>query len=134
ALILASGKEISVTLDRNDPSEVTGDPIRLRQLLRALVSNACRYTDKSGAIHIRNERSQKEVAISIADTGIGIEPENLERIFDRFYRSDEARSRAHSGSGLGLPIAKWIADAHHGSISVESTPGKGSVFVLHLSL
>jgi len=134
ALILASGKEICVTLDRNDPSEVTGDPIRLRQLLRALVSNACRYTDKSGAIHIRNERSQKEVAISIADTGIGIEPENLERIFDRFYRSDEARSRAHSGSGLGLPIAKWIADAHHGSISVESTPGKGSVFVLHLSL
>lgn len=134
ALILASDKGISVTLERNDPAEVIGDPVRLRQLLRALISNACRYTDPAGTISIRNERSEHEVAVSITDNGIGIAPENLGRIFDRFYRTDEARSRAHSGSGLGLPIAKWIADAHHGTISVQSTPTKGSVFTLHLPL
>jgi heavy metal sensor kinase len=134
ALILAADRQIAVTLDRNDQGIVTGDPVRLRQLLRALISNAVRYTDPGGTVRIRNERNGDRVSISIEDTGIGIPVESLDKLFDRFYRVDEARSRAHGGSGLGLSIAKWIAEAHHGSISVRSTPGMGSCFTVHLPL
>jgi two-component system, OmpR family, sensor kinase len=134
ALILAADRQISVTLDRNDQGIVSGDPVRLRQLLRALISNAVRYTDPGGSVRIRNERNENNVSISIEDSGIGIPAESLDKIFDRFYRVDEARSRAQGGSGLGLSIAKWIAEAHHGSVSVQSTPGKGSCFTVHLSL
>jgi signal transduction histidine kinase len=121
-------------LDRNDQGIVSGDPVRLRQLLRALISNAVRYTDPGGTVRIRNERNGNEAWISIEDTGIGIPVESLDKIFDRFYRVDEARSRTHGGSGLGLSIARWIAEAHHGSISVQSTPGMGSCFTVHLPL
>jgi heavy metal sensor kinase len=134
ALILAVKKRISVTMERNDGVQITGDPVRLRQLLRALVSNAVRYTDPGGQISIRSERGTRDIAISIEDTGIGIPPDSIDRIFDRFYRVDEARSRAHGGSGLGLAIAKWIAEAHQGSIHVRSTPGKGSCFTVHLPI
>ncbi|HTY59209.1 MAG TPA: ATP-binding protein, partial [Bacteroidota bacterium] len=132
ALILASGKQISVTMERNDAAQIIGDPARIRQLLRGLLSNAVRYTDPGGRIIIRSERGEHDVAISIEDTGIGIPAESLGRIFDRFYRVDEARSRAHGGSGLGLAIAKWIAEAHRGFIEVRSTPGKGSCFTFHV--
>jgi heavy metal sensor kinase len=133
ALILAADRRISVTLDRNDQGMVSGDPVRLRQLLRALISNAVRYTDPGGWVRIRNERSENAVSVSVEDSGFGIPAESLDKIFDRFYRVDEARSRAQGGSGLGLSIAKWIAEAHHGSISVQSTPGKGSCFTVHLT-
>ncbi len=133
ALILAADRRISVTLDRNDQGMVSGDPVRLRQLLRALISNAVRYTDPGGWVRIRNERSENAVSVSVEDSGLGIPAESLDKIFDRFYRVDEARSRAQGGSGLGLSIAKWIAEAHHGSISVQSTPGKGSCFTVHLT-
>jgi heavy metal sensor kinase len=134
ALILAADRRISVTLDRNDQGMVSGDPVRLRQLLRALISNAVRYTDPGGWVRIRNERSENAVSVSVEDSGLGIPAESLDKIFDRFYRVDEARSRAQGGSGLGLSIAKWIAEAHHGSISVQSTPGKGSCFTVHLTI
>ncbi|HEX7574191.1 MAG TPA: ATP-binding protein [Bacteroidota bacterium] len=134
ALILAADRQIAVTLDRNDRGIVTGDPVRLRQLLRALISNAVRYTDPGGTVRIQNERNGDRVSISIEDTGIGIPIESLDKIFDRFYRVDEARSRVYGGSGLGLSIAKWIAEAHHGSISVRSSSGKGSCFTVHLPL
>jgi signal transduction histidine kinase len=133
ALILAADRRISVTLDRNDQGMVSGDPVRLRQLLRALISNAVRYTDPGGWVRIRNERSENAVSVSVEDSGLGIPAESLDKIFDRFYRVDEARSRAQGGSGLGLSIAKWIAEVHHGSISVQSTPGKGSCFTVHLT-
>ena len=72
--------------------------------------------------------------IDVEDTGIGIPPESLEKIFDRFYRVDEARSRDHGGSGLGLAIAKWIVEAHQGSIAVRSVPGRGSCFTVQIPL
>ena len=102
ALILAADRRISVTLDRNDQGMVSGDPVRLRQLLRALISNAVRYTDPGGWVRIRNERSENAVSVSVEDSGLGIPAESLDKIFDRFYRVDEARSRAQGGSGLGL--------------------------------
>ncbi len=132
ALILAADRQIAVTLERNDQGKVSGDPVRLRQLLRALISNAVRYTDPGGSVRIRNERNGNEVSVSIEDTGIGIPMESLDKIFDRFYRVDEARSRANGGSGLGLAIAKWIVEAHQGSIDVRSALGKGSCFTVHL--
>lgn len=132
ALILAAEKHIVVTLDRNDQGRIVGDPARLRQLLRALISNAVRYTDPGGRVRILNERKGNEVSIAVEDTGIGIPEESLDKVFDTFYRVDPARSRAHGGSGLGLSIARWIAEAHHGSIHVQSAPGKGSLFTVTL--
>ncbi|MBI1991719.1 MAG: two-component sensor histidine kinase, partial [Candidatus Omnitrophica bacterium] len=70
--------------------------------------------------------------IQVTDTGIGIEAQDLTRIFDRFYRVDQSRSRAEGGYGLGLAICKWIAEAHHGTIRVESAPGQGSTFSVRL--
>ncbi|HTR99926.1 MAG TPA: ATP-binding protein, partial [Bacteroidota bacterium] len=134
ALILAAGKQMTVTMEENDQALVQGDPARLRQLFRALVSNAVRYTDPGGTIRIRSRLAAAEVAVSIEDTGIGIPAESLGRIFERFYRVDEARTRARGGSGLGLALARWIAGAHHGSIEVRSTPGKGSCFTVHIPL
>ena len=71
---------------------------------------------------------------SVSDTGIGIDPEDVPRVFDRFWRADKARSREQGGAGLGLSIAKWIVDVHGGSISVESALGKGSVFAIRVPL
>jgi len=134
ALILAAGKQLTVSMDQNDEARLNADPARLRQLFRALVSNAVRYTDPGGAIRIRSRRAGAEVLVSIEDTGIGIPPESLGRIFERFYRVDEARTRARGGSGLGLALARWIAEAHHGAIDVRSTPGKGSCFTVRIPL
>ena len=132
AQILGATKDLQVALTRNEPAEVSGDPLRLRQLFRAILSNAVQYTDRGGAIRMSSTLSGSYLLIAVEDTGIGIPPESLEKIFLRFYRVESARSRVRGGSGLGLAIAKWIAEAHHGSISVSSTPGKGSCFTVRL--
>ena len=113
---------------------VTGDASRLRQLFRIIVTNAVQYTDHAGSITITSVVRSGRVQISISDSGLGISPEHVERIFERFYRVDEARSRAKGGAGLGLAIAKWIVEAHHGSIRVSSLPGSGSTFTIDLPL
>jgi signal transduction histidine kinase len=130
AVILSAGKPLTVTLAHNEPAVVTGDPEKLRQMFRALVSNAVRYTDAGGSLTIRSSTTPTTVSVDFEDTGVGIPPESLGRIFDRFYRVDAARARATGGSGLGLSIARWIAEAHHGTIGVRSTPGKGSCFTV----
>ncbi|HTY00648.1 MAG TPA: ATP-binding protein [Bacteroidota bacterium] len=132
AQILSTDKGLQVELRVNEPAVVMGDELRLRQLLRILVSNAVQYTDAGGSISISSIVRNGEARISIADTGIGIASEHVTRIFERFYRVDEARSRAKGGSGLGLAIAKWIVEAHKGGIEVESSPGKGSVFTVKI--
>jgi heavy metal sensor kinase len=133
-VVLSGSKRIRVELVENQPAIVLGDATRLRQMLRAIVSNAVRYTDPEGLIRITSRCNQASLQISIEDTGIGIPPESLDKIFQRFYRVDADRSRASGGSGLGLSIARWIADAHGGSITVRSTPGKGSCFIVNLPL
>ena len=80
------------------------------------------------------EKSNGWVKIAVTDTGIGISAEHLPHLFDRFYRADKARSRDLGGSGLGLSIVQWIADAHHGRVTVESTPHEGSTFALWLPI
>jgi heavy metal sensor kinase len=134
AQILGTAKHLHVDLVKNDPAAVQGDSLRLRQLFRAILSNAVQYNELNGAIRISSSVSGADLCVEVEDTGIGIPPEDLQKIFQRFYRVDAARSRARGGSGLGLAIAKWIVEAHHGSLAVRSTPGKGSCFTVHLPL
>ncbi len=134
ALILSTNKKLVVELVRNDEVVISGDHHRLRQLFRILVTNAIQYTDPGGTVRISSYKDSSSLNISVEDTGIGIPAESMGKIFDRFYRVDEARTRASGGSGLGLSIAKWIVDAHHGTIEVRSNMGQGSCFTVHLPL
>jgi heavy metal sensor kinase len=132
--ILAQEKGLEVTVEENAPATVVGDVARLRRLFRSLLANAVRYTDSGGTIGIRSRCDQRSVQVSIQDTGIGIPAESLPHIFDRFYRADPARTRDSGGTGLGLSLARWIAEAHGGTIAVESTVGQGSTFTVTLPM
>jgi len=134
AAILGAEKNLRVELLENAPATIHGDAARLRRLFRSLIANAVRYTDSGGTVRIRSRCLGGGVRISIEDTGIGIPPESLPLIFDRFYRADPARSRDRGGSGLGLSLARWIAESHGGTISAESTVGRGSTFIVTLPL
>jgi signal transduction histidine kinase len=113
---------------------VKGDPDRLRQLLINLMTNAVKYTPEGGEIKLSLLRSPRWVEVMVADTGSGIPAEDLPFIFDRFYRVHKARSRQDGGTGLGLSIAKWIAEAHKGTLTVQSTLNVGTTFTLRLPL
>ncbi|GAA2552343.1 HAMP domain-containing sensor histidine kinase [Winogradskya consettensis] len=124
----AAGVEL-VSLVRGDPV-LPADAVRLRQLIGNLVSNAIRHTPPGGTVTVAAHQG----TITVRDTGIGIAPENLPKIFDRFWRADESRSRATGGSGLGLAIARKIAEAHGGTIAVESEPDHGTLFTVTLPI
>lgn len=111
---------------------VTSDPRLVEMIVNNFVSNAIRYTPPGGTVEIRARRRRAAAIIAVRDTGIGIAPGNLERIFDRLYRVDEARDRVTGGSGLGLTIARRAAQSIGARIEVESTPGSGSEFRLVL--
>ncbi|HWE64962.1 MAG TPA: ATP-binding protein [Chloroflexota bacterium] len=113
---------------------VMGEGRRLHHLLLNLLDNAIRYTPPGGTVRVTLETHGASAYLRVADTGIGIAPDDLPHIFDRFYRADTARSRASGGAGLGLAIARWCVEAHAGQIAVESTPGLGSVFTVLLPL
>ena len=114
--------------------ELFGDCQLLEQAVINLIENAVKYSEAEKDIEISAECNQQEVAIKIRDYGVGIAPEHLPRLFERFYRVDKARSRKLGGTGLGLAIVKHIAQLHNGSISVESELGKGSVFTLRIPI
>jgi signal transduction histidine kinase len=145
---LAMSKPVEVRLDAPDALAVTGDAGALRRLFLNLVSNAVKFTDQ-GAVTITARPAAGElpitvedaasadpsaggrwVEVTVADTGVGIAADALPRVFDRFYRADAARGAG--GTGLGLAIARMVAERHRGTISVESTPGAGSVFTVRL--
>jgi len=109
-----------------------GDAHRLQEVLQNLLDNAVQYTPAGGRIVVQARAGEQELVITVADTGIGIPQADQERIFERFYRVDVARSREAGGTGLGLAIAKHIVEAHGGRIWVESTVGQGSDF--HFSI
>lgn len=111
--------------------QLFGDRIRLKQVFINLLTNAIKYTEQ-GSVEIRIEEETKFGKIIIKDTGIGIQPEDIHRIFERFFRVDKARSRAAGGTGLGLAIVKHIVEAHNSKIEVKSKPGKGSEFSFRL--
>jgi signal transduction histidine kinase len=149
--LLAKSKNLGIeTANHHEEIHIFGDPLRIRELLLNLIENGIKYTEEGGSIHIlltkdtlvqdgkQSDRAQGEqaefVKIIVSDTGIGIAKEDQERIFDRFFRVDKARSREQGGSGLGLSICKWIVKAHRGEIEVESELGKGSSFIVKLPI
>lgn len=111
---------------------VKGDPERLRQLVLILVDNAIKYTEPPGRVTLTGALTDGHACVTVEDTGIGIPREHLPRVFERFYRVDKARSRARGGLGLGLSIARTIAEAHGGSLDIRSEPGSGTQVTLSL--
>jgi heavy metal sensor kinase len=111
-----------------------GDPELLRRMVMNLLDNAIRYTPAGGSATLSLEALQGEARIAVADTGAGIPPDCRDRVFERFYRVDKARSRAEGGFGLGLAIVKWIAESHQGRVSVAGRPEGGSTFTVLLPL
>ncbi len=131
--ILAATKSLSFSSQLPDSEVlVKGDAIAIDRLLMILIDNAVKYTPPGGRCEIALTMSETEAHIEVKDSGVGIESEDLESIFERFYRADKTRSREISGAGLGLAIARWIANVHGGSISAESVIGTGSVFRVKL--
>jgi two-component system phosphate regulon sensor histidine kinase PhoR len=129
----AEEQEVSLMLkSEGDKVYVLGDSEALSQLISNLVENAIKYSPPQSTVVMRVEREKKLVLIRVEDNGIGISAEEQQRIFERFYRVDPARSRELGGTGLGLSIVKHIADVHDGSVYVASEEGKGSVFTVRL--
>jgi two-component system sensor histidine kinase BaeS len=115
-------------------ARVEGDPERVAQVVDNLLSNALRYTDPGGRVKVRLAAAGDEAVIEVADSGIGIAPEHVERIFDRFWRAPQARARAAHGSGVGLALLADLVRAHDGRVEVDSRPGRGSTFSVFLPL
>ena len=135
AQLLATTKNISVELHCPDEQiPLQADSLRLRQVFLNLLTNAIKYTPENGTVTIALTRDENSVAITITDTGIGIDSKHLEAIFDRFYRVNKTGNRNDGGSGLGLAIVKWIVNAHAGSVSASSILGQGSKFTVTLPL
>lgn len=127
---LARGQRLEV--GAFEPILVQGDPDRLKQLILILIDNATRYTAAGGRVTVDLRRAANGVTIEVRDTGVGIAPEHLPHVFERFYRADPARSRDAGGSGLGLSIARWIAEEHGGTVELVSVPGKGTTATVRL--
>jgi len=108
------------------------DPIRIRQAIDNLVGNAIRHTPSGGAVTIAVDQGSEGTVIAVRDTGPGIPDEFLGRVFERFSRADQSRSRSTGGSGLGLPIAREMVRAHGGELTVENLVGGGAQFTIHL--
>ncbi|RPJ51591.1 MAG: hypothetical protein EHJ95_05175 [Methanobacteriota archaeon] len=134
--VLAETKKIKIRFERSEPIHIHGDPARLKQLFLNLIDNAIKYTQQHGIVTLSLAKEDGFAKVTIKDTGIGIPRKDQNKIFERFYRVERKSESTLNvgGSGLGLPIAKWITEAHKGSIEVKSREGKGSTFVIRLPL
>ena len=129
AQIVGKQKGVEVTVDEFEEAAVVGDAALIRQLLMILLDNAIKFTDAGGIVRIRVSMHEGAPTFIVEDTGIGIKPEDLSRVFQRFFRGETARSRT-DGAGLGLSIASWIAREHGADIALTSEPGKGTRVVV----
>ncbi|WOV83196.1 ATP-binding protein [Sporosarcina jeotgali] len=127
-------KQMTIEIDEMSDLVIEADSGRLMQVLVNLLINAITYSKQGTTIRISGKKDHDSIIISIADEGIGIEKEKLQRVFERFYRADLARSRESGGTGLGLAIVKHLLEAHHGSIWVDSELGEGSEFFVKLPI
>ena len=132
--LLAEDRRIAVSCEAPSPVMVHGDRSRLKQVVVNLLDNAIKYTQEGGAVRLRVLASQDLAFLEIIDTGVGIPPEDLPRIFNRFFRVNQTRSQHPEGAGLGLAIVESICNANHCEIEVESVLGKGSCFRVKLPL
>ena len=134
AAILGKERSIQTVITNVERVVVEGDDLRLRELLLNLVDNAVKYSEEGQVVELALVVAGNQAKIIVQDHGIGIAPESHTRVFDRFYRTDEARAHATKGTGLGLAICKWIVDVHHGTINLQSTVQGGSCFTVFLPL
>jgi signal transduction histidine kinase len=131
ASLLSRDKNIAVLLEPGPPVFIRADVMRIRQVLFNLLDNALKHTSEDGEIRLQYEVKDHQAVLHFSDTGSGIPPQVLLRIFDPFYRSTMDGFSSHS-AGLGLALVKWIVEAHHGSIAVQSEIGKGTTFMITL--
>jgi signal transduction histidine kinase len=129
---LAEARGLRLADETDGEVRARGEPARLRQVFFNALDNAIKYTPAGGTVAVRATRRGPEAVVSVADTGEGIPPEHLPRVFDRFYRVDKARSREQGGTGLGLSIAKGIVESHGGRIELDSAPGRGTTCTMTL--
>jgi signal transduction histidine kinase len=129
---LAHGQVL--TLERFEPVQVRGDEDRLKQLLLIVLDNALKYTPAGGTITVALQHGLDTAELIVRDTGVGIPEHDLPHVFERFYRADPARGRDPGGTGLGLPIAQWIARQHGGQIEITSRIGVGTTVTIHLPM
>jgi signal transduction histidine kinase len=132
AQILAQPQRVNVELVRCDKINVLGDRHRLRQLLLNLTDNAIKYNQATGTLKLELCRVEKFAELKVSNTGPGIPPEMLGRVFERFFRCDTSHGKDVDGCGLGLSIAQWIVTAHEGTIGIESEPGKWTTVTVRL--
>jgi heavy metal sensor kinase len=131
--IFADNKEIALVVDELADVRLIGDELKLRRMLWNIMENGIKYTPKGGVVNVSSYTNNGYICINVKDNGMGITGDDIKYIFDRFYRADRSRKR-ESGSGLGLSISKWIAEAHKGTIEVASQPSKGSQFLIKLPI
>jgi signal transduction histidine kinase len=132
---LAKERGIMLSVQAPQPVSMRGDEARLIQVIMNLLDNAIRYTNPGGQVQVSVESTLSNAQLVVRDTGIGIAPEHLPHLFERFYRANPARTRTEGGShGLGLAIVEWIVRLHGGSVSVESQMGRGSCFTVTVPL
>ncbi len=135
AQVLATRKGVRLTTENNSSLiNLSGDKELITRMILNLLDNAVKYTHAGGEISLALTRHNGNAEIVVRDTGIGIPEADRQRIFDRFYRVDKARSRALGGAGLGLSIVRWIVEVHGGEIHIDSAPGRGSTFTIDLPL
>jgi len=132
--VLGHEQAVQIVSGSIEPVTVAGDDMRLRELILNLLDNAIKYSPPGGRVDMSVVAQDGTARLSVSDQGIGMSPEEQGHIFDRFYRTDAARAHTKKGTGLGLAICQWIVDAHHGTIDVQSEPGKGSTFTVILPL
>lgn len=129
---LATKREVHFTIQMDEQPTLMADKEKVKQLLINLLANAVNYTPNNGKVSLMIDDQGEYVRIRVSDTGIGIEQEQIKRLFERFYRVDKARSRNTGGTGLGLAIVKHIVEAHRGSITVDSELNQGTTFTIYL--
>ena len=135
--------EMLYRVDHDIPSQLLGDPVRIRQIMVNLLGNAIKFTKegeifvsirRNGDVYWKDDKRFLNFIIQVKDTGIGIAKEKLQKIFESFTQADNSTTRKYGGTGLGLAISKSLAELMHGYLTVESEPGQGSTFTLHLPL
>lgn len=129
---LSQGQQ--VTLEPFEPLRIDGDEDRLKQLVLILLDNALKYTPTDGQVTLGLQRQGTRAEILVRDTGMGIAPEDVPQVFERFYRADKARGHDPGGTGLGLAIARWIVEQHGGEITLQSQPGQGTLATVSFPL
>jgi two-component system phosphate regulon sensor histidine kinase PhoR len=131
---VASSKHVQLACHCEPAVEVIGDTGWIERIVLNLLDNAIKFTRSGGRVNVRVSHDSSNAILEVEDNGIGITPESIPRVFERFYRADGARSNRADGAGLGLSLVKWAVDQHAGSVHIDSAPGQGSRFTVYLPL